>query len=93
MSERIDITQMEPGVYGVQVTEGTTRTSHRVSLGDTLSVIDLTQDEESRERLIRESIKFLLECEPNSAILPEFSLDDIAKYFPEFRDEIVERIS
>ena len=39
-----------------------------------------------------ESIAFLLEREPASSILPEFSLDVIPNYFPEYKEELPGRL-
>ncbi len=36
------------------------------------------------DSLVRRSFAFLLEREPNTSILPEFSLGDIERYFPEY---------
>jgi hypothetical protein len=44
------------------------------------------------EKLIEESFRFLLEREPNTAILPSFELPVIGWYFPEYPHEIVKRI-
>jgi hypothetical protein len=44
------------------------------------------------ERVVRESFAFLLEREPPSSILPEFSLDVIGRYFPEYEDELSRRL-
>jgi hypothetical protein len=38
--------------------------------------------------LVRRSLAFLLAREPNTSILPAFSLSDIERYFPEFRASI-----
>ena len=42
--------------------------------------------------LIRASIRFLLEREPREAILSSFSLSTIEGYFPEYADEIGDRV-
>ncbi len=67
------------------------RTEHTVSY-----TTDLIQryggDPENVEGLIRESFHFLLEREPKESILPSFSLDVIERYFPEFAEEIVNRM-
>jgi hypothetical protein len=42
---------------------------------------------------VRETIEFLLEREPATAILPEFSLNDVARYFPEFPEELQRRLT
>jgi hypothetical protein len=90
MSE-IDVTAMEPGYFGVQVTEGDTTTSHRVRVPDDLADVGLP--EADPEQLVRESFAFLLEREPATSILQEFSLDDISGYFPEYPEEIGRRLS
>ena len=91
MSE-ITITAMEPDHYGVQVREGDTTTSHRVfvppAMLDDLGLIDV-----DHEQVIRESIAFLLEREPATAIQREFALDDIAGFFPEYYDELQTRLA
>lgn len=46
----------------------------------------------SDEELVRESIRFLLEREPPTAILSAFDLPVIARYFPEYPDEIRRRL-
>lgn len=43
-------------------------------------------------RVIEESFRFLLEREPNTSILREFSLPVIERYFPEYPAEIARRL-
>ncbi|MGH9225389.1 MAG: hypothetical protein ACRD2W_16765 [Acidimicrobiales bacterium] len=45
------------------------------------------------DTLVRESFAFLLEREPASAILPEFSLSVISRYFPEYLAEMKSRLA
>lgn len=88
----INVTAMEPGHYGVQVEEGDTITSHRVRVPDALlDELDLTDADP--ERVVHESIGFLLEREQATSILTEFALDDIARFFPEYYDELKARMS
>ncbi len=68
--------------YDVTV-EGASR--HRVSVPARFGDKDL-------ERVVRVSFEFLLEREPASSILPEFSLDVITRYFPEYEDELPRRM-
>ena len=83
----VNVVPMEPGTFGVHVTEGTMTTSHRVVVpGGMLDDLDLTDVDQ--EAIVRESIEFLLEREPASSILPEFSLDEIPRYFPEYYEEL-----
>lgn len=44
------------------------------------------------EAVVRESFAFLLEREPATSILPEFSLPVIARYFPEYPSELPRRL-
>ncbi|MGA8014534.1 MAG: hypothetical protein WCB85_01280 [Candidatus Dormiibacterota bacterium] len=44
------------------------------------------------ETLIRAAFEFLLEREPAGSILPRFDLEVIGRYFPEWRDEIRQRL-
>jgi hypothetical protein len=48
--------------------------------------------DEDLERVVRRSFEFLLEREPASSILAEFSLDVIGRYFPEYEDELPRRM-
>jgi len=66
------------------VVDGTSR--HRVSVPTRFGDEDL-------ERVVRASFEFLLEREPASSILSEFSLDVIGRYFPEYEDELPRRLS
>ncbi len=59
---------------------------HRVSVPARFGDDDL-------ERIVHASFEFLLEREPASSILPEFSLDVIGRYFPEYEDELPRRLS
>jgi hypothetical protein len=45
------------------------------------------------ERVVRESFRFLLEREPATSILRQFSLSDISRYFPEYPSELARRLS
>lgn len=91
MSE-ITITPMEPGHYGVQVAEGDTTTSHRVAVPDTL-LDDLGLNGVDPELVVRETIGFLLEREPATSIMSEFSLDQVPRFFPEYYDELQARLA
>jgi hypothetical protein len=92
MTTGISITPMEPDWFGVQVGEGDTTTSHRVHVPASL-LENLGLADADRERVVRESFAFLLEREPPSSILGEFSLDVIPQYFPEYYDELRGRLT
>lgn len=79
-----------PDTFDVTVTEGDQRTQHRVTVPDRASAG--LPEQADTDRLVRSSFAFLLEREPARAILPEFSLDVITRYFPEYPDEMRKRL-
>ncbi len=80
MEVRIDAVR-DDWVATVDVDQRGTRTRHRVTL-----------DQQDLERygatdpadLVRRSFEFLLAREPSTAILREFRITEIERYFPEF---------
>jgi hypothetical protein len=80
----------EPRVYDVAVDEAGRVSRHRVTVPDNLAGAGLPEVEP--ERLVRESFVFLLEREPASAILREFELTVIGRYFPDYTDELRRRL-
>ena len=89
MSE-VTVTAMGPGQFEVQVTEGATITIHQVSVPREMTE-ELGGDID-QEELVRASFDYLLEREPATSILREFSLDVIPQYFPDYREEILRRL-
>lgn len=89
---QINITAMDPGRFGVELSEGPDTTNHEVRVPETL-LDDLGVAGADPEVVVRESMEFLLEREPASSILPAFSLDDIPRYFPEYKDELKARLA
>jgi len=87
----IQILPVGPGRFSVAVDEEHLRTVHTVvvpaSLLDDLGLAGVDQTE-----IVRETLGFLLEREPATAILEEFSLETVASYFPEFYDELRTRL-
>ena len=75
----------------VTVSEGGSRTSHRVTLtgGD---YERLAGEACGPDELVRKSFEFLLEREAKESILGEFDITVIARYFPEYEREIGERV-
>ncbi|HEV2761216.1 MAG TPA: hypothetical protein VGV86_16775 [Acidimicrobiales bacterium] len=80
-----------PHEFGVEVTDGQETTSHRVIVPPSL-LDDWGLEDTDSEAVVRESFAFLMEREPASSILPEFSLAIIPRYFPEYREELPERL-
>ena len=87
----ITITPMEPGHYGVQISEGDTTTSHRVAVPDAL-LDDLGLNGVDPELVVRETIGFLLDREPATSIMDEFSLEQVSGFFPDYYDELRARL-
>ncbi len=87
----VEINDLEPEYFSVRVTEGNTTTNHRVRLAPDL-LADIGVGDVEPEHLIRETFEFLLERESASEIMAEFSLDDVARFFPDFYDELRQRV-
>ena len=87
---KIAISQLGPREFGVEVSEGARRTTHRVTVPESLGDVLLPSDD--LEPVVRESFSFLLEREPASSILSRFSLSDITRYFPEYPRELTHRL-
>jgi hypothetical protein len=85
-----DIQVTATGTREFEVVLGEGESTHRVTVpGDLVAELGLTEDD--LEGVVRESFAFLLEREPASSIMPEFSLDVIPTYFPEFKEELPKR--
>jgi hypothetical protein len=88
----ISISPLAPRAFRVEVREGRLETTHQVTVPERLGEgLELREDD--LERVVRESFRFLLEREPASSILRQFSLNDISRYFPEYPSELVRRLS
>lgn len=81
----------QPRVYEVELDQGGTVTRHRVTVPQNLASVGLPDADHGA--LVRESFNFLLEREPPSAILPEFDLTVISRYFPEYPEEVSRRMA
>ena len=87
---QIDISPAGERSWRVDVRDQKT-TSHTVSIPAGFAErLGLTQV--PPERLVEESIRFLLEREPNTSILSTFGLPVIGSYFPSYEIEIVQRL-
>lgn len=88
-----DITVRSTGTreFEVEVREGGEQTDHRVTVPEGL-MEELGLPEDDPEGVVRESFEFLLEREPASSIMSEFSLDVIPTYFPEYKEELPKRL-
>ncbi len=87
----IKITPAAPHEYTVEVTEHDEKTSHHVIVPQSL-LAEWGLEDVDEEAVVRESFAFLLEREPATSILPDFSLAIIPRYFPEYREELPQRL-
>jgi hypothetical protein len=87
----VTITEVERGAFHVEVVEGSETTSHRVVLEDDF-LDEAGLDAVEREVVVRETFAFLLEREPATAIMSEFGLDTVARFFPEYVEELTRRV-
>ena len=69
------------------IVNDTSYTKHTVTLSDKYYE-KLTKKKISKEKLLEYSFKFLLAREANTSILPDFELNIISRYFPEYEIEI-----
>jgi hypothetical protein len=84
----IDIAAADANTYDVTITEDDgEQTSHRVWVPPSV-LTDLGLSEAQEPVLVRASMAYLLEREPASSILPQFGLDEIARFFPNYPSEI-----
>ena len=77
-----------PKKYLVTISEDSSKTSHQVTLSDEYYQ-RLTGGLRSREDFIKASFEFLLEREERGAILANFDISEIQKYFPEYESVIL----
>jgi hypothetical protein len=85
---QITVTRQAGGTFHVQTPAGT---SHKVSVPAGFPA-SLGCGHVAPEELVRASFEFLLEREPATSILREFSLDVISQYFPGYPAEIRARL-
>jgi len=84
----LDIVAADAGEYDVTITDDNGgQTAHHVRVPPAM-LTDLELSDAQEPVLVRASLRYLLEREPPSAILDEFALDEIARYFPDYPSEI-----
>lgn len=89
---QIEIAPAGSHEYDVTVADAEASTRHRVRVPARLRErLGLAESDE--QRLVHASFGFLLEREPAEAILSEFDLDVIPRYFPEYEADIGARLT
>jgi hypothetical protein len=81
----IQVTKIDEVHYEVTV-NGKTSTTHHVTVQDAYAT-KLTNNQISKEALVKKSFEFLLERESNTSILRHFDLTVISRYFPEYETQ------
>jgi len=89
--DNLTVTPGGPGRAGVQISEDSRLLSYVVTVPqevvDQLGLADIETVD-----IVRETFYFLLEREPATAIMKEFSIDVVPKFFPEFYEELAARL-
>lgn len=83
MPASIEVSQLPDGDFAVEVRQDATVTRHVVTVPEDLPG-KVGDPDVSRTELVRQSFAFLLDREPATSIMARFSLDVIARYFPEY---------
>ncbi len=78
--------------FEVRVSEGDAETSHRVHVPDGF-LDQFDREDLDEETVVEESFAFLLDHEPASSIMEEFSLTVISDYFPDYPDDLRRRLA
>ncbi len=86
----IKVTRLSQTAFRVEVKEGSSKTVHDVTASS--ADIDRYGNGAPAERLIEVSFQFLLEREPKESILRSFELPVIEHYFPEYPQQIRQRL-
>jgi hypothetical protein len=90
----IAVNMVAANVYEIVVegsSDGGRQTSHRVHMSQEFyrSLCGATV---THEYVLVQAFRFLLEQEPNTAILAEFDLADISRYYPQFEAVLKDRL-
>jgi hypothetical protein len=83
MAANIEVIKLDETTYRVRVIEGASESSHRVTVKPEF-YRRLTGGKIEPGELVRRSFVFLLERESKESILPQFALEIISRYFPEY---------
>ncbi len=86
----ISVSLVDANTYEV-IVSGDTETAHRVRMSPDY-YRKLSGATVTHEWVLVQAFQFLLEREPNTSILEEFDLSVINRYFPEFEDEMTQRL-
>ena len=83
----ISVTRQGESAFRVEVRSAGVTTTHAVEVPEGLAD-ELGWSAAKEADLVHASFSFLLEREPATSILRQFSLDVIGRYFPEYKSEM-----
>lgn len=89
--DNVTVTPLGPGRAGVQVSVDSRLLSYVVEIPEDV-VDELGLGDVEDVEIARETFRFLLEREPATSIMKQFSLDVVPTYFPEFYEELAARL-
>lgn len=84
----VERTGSDPLAFAVTVSDSAGSTKHRVTMPANLFDRLVGRQEATPEAFIEAAFRFLLDREPKEAILGQFDLSVISRYFPEFETEL-----
>jgi hypothetical protein len=78
----------------VTIDDGHGRSAHDVTVAtEEADALAAAADQSDVERLVYETVAFLLEREPQESILRAFDLSVVGRYFPDYEHEIKSRLA
>ncbi len=83
----IRVQRIGEGEFETVVSDGTGETRHHVSMTQA-TYERLTRGKYTPETCVEAAFRFLLDREPKESILRRFDVTVIARYFPEFEQEL-----
>jgi len=77
--------------FDVTIVEKGSETKHTVTMSD--DFYNSLNTEESPDKVIEESFRFLLEKEPKESILRSFDVTVISNYFPDYKETLINKLN
>ena len=87
----VRITPLEENVFGVEVEEGGLRTGHRIAVPRGF-LDDLLLEPDDAAEVAYETVDFLLDREPATALPGEFSVYDVSRDHDDYTSELIVRL-
>ena len=92
MTNEVHVLPQTPGRFIVECDAGdATTTTHTVTVPERV-LDDIGLPRLDPMHLVEETFAFLLEREPNTAIMQEFDLADVSRFFPGYIAEMRDRL-